>query len=376
MYYVGYMDSLQSKYPHFVSPAGSSKMKYITDVLYECGIDVHIISMARPLLPGVNFCKSEIIEISKGQDLFYLPFITSDIVFFRKISVICQMFYLLLYILFKVHRNDIVTVYHSLSYASIMILLKKIIGFKLILEVEEIYSDVKNVMYINSLAEKKLFSLADAFFFPTEMLDEKVNNRKKPSLIIYGNYNASEIVSEKMKDGKIHVVYSGTFNERKGGVFSAINAAKYLNSNFHIHITGYGTENEIENVKKNINDVLQGNSCSLSYDGFISEMEFNSYIQKFNIGLCTQNPDDILSSSCFPSKILLYMSNGLTVLSSKAPAVVNSRLASKIFFYEMKDPVFIAQRIKEIPLDVDSRLVVSGLDLQCKKQMKKFLSLI
>ena len=68
------------------------------------------------------------------------------------------------------------------------------------------------------------------------------------------------------------------------------------------------------------------------------------------------------------------MSNGLTVLSSKAPAVVNSQIASELFFYDSQSPADIAASLQKIPLNMDKRRVVQALDVQCQNQMTGFLS--
>ena len=371
--YVGYIDTPLSKNRHVVSPAGSSKMRYVSDVISECGYQVDMISMARPSSRQLRFFGTEELNLSKNIRVFFLPFLCSNFIVIRKLSSIFQMFCLILFFIRVVRKRTKVVVYHSLSYASIIFILKKLIGFELILEVEEVYSDVKKVMYINKIFEKRLFGVADAYIFPTEMIDDKVNVKKRPSIIIYGNYFVLPINKEKIGDGKVHILYSGTFNERKGCVMSTIQSGEYLDSRYHIHITGTGTEDEIRKIEELIQNVSQRTTCKITYDGFIPNKDFISYIQQFNIGLSTQNPDDGLSSSCFPSKILLYLSNGLTVLSSKAPAVLHSRLASEIFFYERQSPLDIAQALKLIPLNIDKQNVVKQLDKECRLKMKDLL---
>lgn len=372
LYYIGYFDTPQSKYSHFVSPAGSSKMRYVSEVMGECGYHVNIISMARPV--GVNgYCKRETVEIAPNVSASFSPFLGANSFFLRKICAVFQMLFLFFFLLTHIGKNDIVVVYHSLAYAGIIWLVKKLLGFTLVLEVEEVYSDVKKVAFLNSRIEKKLFNIADAYIYPTELLDDKVNCFGKPSIIIYGNYNVTPQYANKIDDGVIHVLYSGTFDKRKGGAFAAIGAAEFLNEKFHIHITGLGLMSDVKNIENAIRIVRKKTKCHVTYDGFVPDEEFQSYIQQFHIGLCTQNPDDTLSSSCFPSKILMYMSNGLTVLSSKAPAVVNSKVASELYFYESQSPKCIAESLCTILPNLDKRSVVLKLDEECKSQMKLFL---
>lgn len=372
--FIGYYDTPGSRHTHFAPPSGSSKMQYVARTMASCGYPVRICSLARPLSAKPTFFKAEDVHDSDGVSVHFFHYWGVNHLLLRKLSTIWQMACLFFYLLFQVRKRDTIVVYHALSYASLIYALKRIVGFRLILEVEEIYQDVKQVYGFNSSIENKLLAVADAYIFPTEMLDKKVNRQGKPSVIVYGNYLVSPVLSDHLNDGKTHVVYSGTFDERKGGAFSSIRAAEFLDDTYHIHITGKGSASDIEKIRLEIAHVSQLSSCLVTYDGFIADQDFLPYIQQFNIGLCTQDPDDSLSSSCFPSKILMYMSNGLTVLSSKAPAVVNSQIAPELFFYDSQSPASIAASLHTIPLNMDKRRVVQALDEQCKDLMTGFLS--
>ncbi len=39
--------------------------------------------------------------------------------------------------------------------------------------------------------------------------------KKKPHLVIYGTYRCEPVMSERHKDNKVHVVYSGTLDPNK-----------------------------------------------------------------------------------------------------------------------------------------------------------------
>lgn len=376
IYYIGYFDTEESKYKHVISPAGSLKMRYIAETLSACDYYVRILSLARPICEKIKFVKSEDVAVSPGIRAFFFSFICVNNFYLRKLSSIFQMFLFFVSVLIKLRKTDTLIVYHSLSYASLIFLLKKCIGFKLVLEVEEIYQDVKSVFLINSFFERLLFNSADAYIFPSELIEEKVNIKGLPYVIIYGSYKSIPAMNRKMADSRVHVVYSGTFDERKGGVFAAIRSADFLNETYHIHITGFGKKNEIEKVVKEIDRVSNRSKCRITYDGFINNIDFLPYLQQFNIGLCTQNPDDQLSSSCFPSKILQYMANGLTVLASRAPAVIRSRIAPDLFFYREQTAESIAQQIRLIPSDVDTRKIVDKLDSTCKSEMKMLMNAV
>ena len=103
-----------------------------------------------------------------------------------------------------------------------ILLAKKIKKFKLILEVEEIYRDVSPVPRYMERWECKMIDVADKFVFSTDLLNDKVNGQKKPHLVIYGTYRCEPVMSERHKDNKVHVVYSGTLDPNKGGAMAAV----------------------------------------------------------------------------------------------------------------------------------------------------------
>lgn len=57
-------------------------------------------------------------------------------------------------------------------------------------------------------------------------------------------------------DGKTHVVYAGIFDPNKG-VITAVDAARFLNGNYHIHILGFGKQSEIDYVKSKIEETAK-----------------------------------------------------------------------------------------------------------------------
>ena len=349
-------------------------MDYVADVLSSGEKKIRILSVARPIQSNFSFFRSEDVVVSDNVSAHFFNTFVCDKKIIKVLSSLWIFFSLFLYLVFHLKRNSILVVYHSMAYVELIILVKKLFHIKLILEVEEVYSDVSFVSLSKSKKEQRLFLIADSYIFPTELLDEKVNYSKKPSLIIYGNYSLPHTQRNKIDDGKIHVIYSGTFDTRKGGAITAIRAAEFLTSDYHVHITGMGSEKQVAEVEREIDSIREKSKCVISYDGFIKDEEFIPYLQQFHIGISSQNPDDKLSSSCFPSKILMYMSNGLSVLSSRAPAVIQSKISPFIYFYDNSSAKSIADQIMKVSLDNNSRSIVQKFDKLCKNEMISFLA--
>ena len=109
--------------------------------------------------------------------------------------------------------------------------------------------------------------------------------------------------------------------------------------------------------------------------GFKSGSDFDSYIQACNIGLSTQQADAKFSATSFPSKILMYMSNGIRVVSIRIPAVEESDVGDYIYYYDNQNPKEIADVIKSMNFDdaYDSRKILDKLHTNFIEQLKYLL---
>ena len=89
----------------------------------------------------------------------------------------------------------------------------------------------------------------------------------------------------------------------------------------------------------------------MTYDGCLSGRDYLEFLQHCDIGLCTQDPNAAFNATSFPSKILSYMSNGLSVVSAKVPAIVNSPVGDLITYYDAQTPEEIAKAILKVNLE-------------------------
>lgn len=370
IYYLSYYDINNGDRIHALSCV--NKMNYIIDILVKMGYVVEIISAS--YTQKKEAVKGEYKEIKKNVYLktFYSSGYGHGIKrIFQRLIIKKQ---LKAYIK-KLDSLSPIIVYHSLGYID----LYKQISLKMdkfILEVEEIYADVIDNKKIRE-KEIEFFKNADSFIFPTELLDKEINKKNKPYVIIHGTYKVEEQKSTKFrdKDGKIHIVYAGTFDPRKGGAAAAAAAAEFLRENYHIHILGFGSQEETDNIKKIILEVSKKTKCIITYDGLKSEDEYISFIQSCDIGLSTQNPNADFNGTSFPSKILSYMSNGLRVVSIDIPAIKSSDIGDYMYYYKKQTPEEIANAIQKVDINdnYDSRKIIYNLD---KKFVEELLEIL
>ena len=370
MIYLGYynLDGI-SKQKRYVAPAGMNKMTYICSAFNSIGTNIEIVSASMP--NNNTNCAGTVFSVFDKTTCRLFPCLGNGNLFkkaIRKALFNTKLFY---YLYRNIKKNSTVLAYHSLGYVKLLTFLKKVKPFRLILEVEEIYADV-NGNKKDRINEMRLFSIADAFIFPTNLLNQTINHSNKPYVIVHGTYQAEDELASPFNDHKIHCVYAGTFDHRKGAL-AVVSAAENLDENYHVHIVGFGTESEKEKLLSKIKEVSQKTACTITYDGLLSGMEYNKFLQCCHIGLSTQNPDAQFNNTSFPSKILSYMANNLRVVSIRIPAIESSAIADYIEFYEEQTPQSIAEAIKKIDISkpYNSKDILNRLHEQFQQDLRK-----
>lgn len=353
-------------------PAAQTKMYSIIEMLEELNYKIHLISMNSTI--GKNNEKSVFMSITDKVDLKFFYAFSKRNKLYQILNFVYLRMQFFFYILFHVKKDDNVIVYHSLIYLRLIKYLKKIIGFNLILEMEEIYSDVMNDDQTKCI-ELDYAKMADAYIFPTVMLNEKVNFFQKPYVIMHGTYTIEYSREKLFKDDKIHIIYAGTLDPRKGGALSAIEVGKYLPKEYHVHILGFGSQEEINFIKNKIQTINAESTATISYDGLLSGEDFIRFVQSCDIGLSTQNPNASFNDSSFPSKILMYLSNGLRVVTVKIPVIRSSKVNSIVYYYNEQSPKEIAKTIRSINIDAsyNSRELIKRLRREFKADLDAML---
>lgn len=373
-YYVGNHYSFDSRYRFL---AADNKIEYIVKTINALGVHVDIISFAQSSdrKSIINFNHQTKKELNDKTTLKLFFSIGSKFFIVRAINKLLSSICLITYILLNVRRNEKIIVYHSLGYTRIFLHLKKIIKFFLILEIEEVYADITGKLK-DRKKENRLFNSADAFIFSTDLLAEIVNIAHKPYAVVYGTYIIENNRNFRFDDDLIHVVYAGTLDPRKGGSAAAAAAAIYLDNSFHIHILGFGSKENLEQIKNQISIIQENSTCLITFEGVLCGEDFIKFIQACDIGLSTQNPDAAFNATSFPSKILTYLANGLKVVSIRIPAIENSSLGNILYYYDEQTPQKIAEAIilATKSQSNDNRIYLSKLDNDFKQSLRSLLS--
>lgn len=356
--------------------SATTKLDYIISVLNRLGYGVDIISAAVAEGGRFGYCNKDTREISTNNTLTTFESVSlpsrhlSNVI--NRLLIINR---LKKYLYNNISEGDIVLAYHSLRYDKILTDLRRQRNFTLVGEIEEIYQDVRSMGATLNKQEYDFFNSCDKFIFPTQLLNEKLNpDGKKKNIVIHGLYNVAEERNVSFGDDKVHVVYAGTLDPRKGGA-SAAAAAAFLPENYHIHICGFGNAEAINNLVNIIEKTNRTSKATVTFEGLLKGEEFISFIQKCEIGLSTQDPDAAFNSTSFPSKLLNYLSNGLKVVTINIPAVKKSELNDHLFYYNEQSPEAIARAIIMAHNEegFDGRSLLKVLDQKFEKELSAFL---
>lgn len=273
--------------------------------------------------------------------------------------------------LINLKSKEQIIVYHSLGYDSTFLKLRKLKSIRIIGDIEEIYQDVCEQPANRCRNEYKFIDICEKYIFPTHLLDQKVNKLHKPSIVIHGVYAPESIIEKKFSDDKIHVVYGGTLDPNKGGAAAAAAAAEFLPSNYHVHICGFGNPSQIKSI---IENVTLRSKATVTFEGELKGDDYKRFIQKCHIGLSTQDPNAAFNSTSFPSKILVYLANGLKVVSIRIPAIEQSSVADSLIFYDIQTPKKIAEAIVRANQEkIIGKGILDGLDTKFSEELNKLI---
>lgn len=366
-----YLIHFDNKTNRNVTPSAITKGKYVASALASCSSEVEIVSLAYPTKDSQDEVYYQVSEnvichlfkgkYSNNRIIRYLNHKLYD----KKIRK---------YLKQNVKKDDIVVVYHSLANMKLVKYIKKNITDKIVYEVEEIYGDVINDEKAKT-KELKTFKNASSYIFSNDYLNSIINTKQLPYVTCYGTYEIPTLYKEAFNDNLIHCLYAGTLAQNKGAL-NAINVAKYLPNNYLIHILGFGSEKDIADIKNAVNEVNNSyGTTKVIYEGLKLNEEYLKFIQKCQIGLCTQNIDAAFNTTSFSSKILSYMSNGLEVVGVNIAAIKNSKVGQYIQFYNVPDEKEIANAILNINLNnkTNNVDVVKELDKEFKEDLKDML---
>lgn len=356
MKYIGFYDSdLNLNENRITHMSAKNKMDYISTSLNELDLEVDIISPSWTL--NKKFYSEKKIKIKEKTTLILGP----TLPYIKGVTHIFSTLWLIYYLLKNMDRGETVIVYHSLALMFPMRIINFLKKSNIILEVEEIYSDVieKNKRYYNS----EMDFINDAKF--RILVSQKLYNRigKDNDTILYGSYfdNVRPSINKTPKS----LVYAGIIDRLKGGAFLAVDMMKHIEDNeITLSILGTGTQIDLVELEKRIVAVNnQKGKEAVRYLGKMSGEEYHQIMNKFQYGLNIQNEGEYMNSA-FPSKIIAYLSYGLNVISSNIDSIVESPFSKGIDFVNMGKSSNVARQVERIVTPKKNETSLKRVNLQ------------
>ena len=377
VHYISYYGKLKNNRNLYIAPSSVTKIDYVKDSLKSAGFEVNIFSTS--WTKNSNFCyyPKEFSQIDSQETIRYVSSFGSKINILRFINYKWSSIQLLLYLLLNVKRSEIVLVYHSISYKNVIKLCRRIKNFRLIFEIEEIYSVAENKDTFKINEEIKYLKNADGYLLVNDLLAQKCGFNK-PHVVSYSSYVLPQVgkTASNKQNTKINIVYAGIIENIKKGAFIAVETAKHLDSRYVINILGFGQEKDIENLKERIEEI--NNSKGYEAARFLGSKhgnEYSMFLFNCKIGLSTHTMDGNFVDYSFPSKLLVYLSHGLIPVCARIPCVEKSKINEYVKYYDDDTPDSVAEAVKSINTSdlPDYSEIIRKLDSEFITELNKLI---
>ncbi len=349
-------------------PSVWSKIDYVADSIKQTDCEVEIVSVARSV-KGVfkGFTK----QIDRLESIKYFTSRCYKSKLMNQVSTLLHWAKILFYLLNKVKKNETVLVYHSVYNLKWLKIYHRLFRKKYNLEIEDVFSALNDRAKKFSDQEWECFSEAETVLCVNDLIAEKLKNDSK--IISYGSYYLPRY--KKDKHDCIRLVYAGVIEQERNAAFLAARAMQFLSTNYELNILGFGNSKDIQDLNILISD-LRAKGVHISYLGRMSGSEYYSFLQNCDIGLSTHMYDESNMSSAdntFPSKVLVYMSNGLAVVAQRLECLTKSQVDGAICYYDSPEPRLVAEAIKNVNLECAPRMIIQELDCQFKENIRAWL---
>lgn len=375
VYYVCYYAEPEFSNSIVSYPSVWSKIEYVSDVIKENGYDVCYVCPVMPLRG--RFKKKVVVKDAHEKHVYFSAYRNPKISVINKMNALFQIFQILLYLLLHSNSEDRILIYHSMFHVEWTWILKKIFKRNFILEIEDIYSALspEGVKFENK--EWNSFELANGFLCVNSLIEHRIKNHA-PKIISHGRYALPDIIANRKVD-KCRLVYAGVIEQVRKGAFLAAEAMKYLPKQYELIILGFGKDADIDELKRVIEKINseKGWKC-IQYLGYMTGNDYLCELQQCSIALSTHMYDESNMKSAdytFPSKLLIYMANGLQIVAQNLQCLRTSKINDYIAYYEKPQPQDVAKAIQMIDINqaYNSRKKIQDLDREFCQQMGELL---
>lgn len=356
-------------------PSGVTKIEYIKSALKRAGHSVELLSLAEGALTSpFSFYKFLSYKVGNDEIIHFISTFCRTNSVLKILSRLWMYIQLLHFLIFKVNKYDCILVYHSLVYIFPIRIFRIFSGTKIYFEVEELFHAVYADGEKQIEKEKKYLRKSSGYILVNDLIS-KLSGFAHKNVVCYGVYSRVAMHKSTLGDDKIHIVYAGVIDNRDA--IMAVDICRFLNDKYRMHIVGYGLESHIRNLQKKIEEINKKTGFLIvSYDGCLNGDEYIQFLNKCNIGICPRLLEDNLSNYTFPSKVLVYISNGILPVTSSLSCIRESQIRDKVVQSKENTAKSFAEAITSInveSLEYDNSFL-DELDLQFVSNLRHLFS--
>jgi glycosyltransferase involved in cell wall biosynthesis len=296
--------------------------------------------------------KSKVRKLNSKHFVNHLPGINLPI--FKEIFWLFVGFFLTLKFAFtNRHQNDklILTPFNYAPLSLGIFLGSKLFGIKRANVFTDLSSDIMNDKRQKDMIRLKRVLLPyyqkivsslennyDYYILFTEAMNERVNPKHKPYLVMEGIFNADLDLSKTIKEKAI--MYAGTLSFEYGIKMFLDAFEQIKDEDLQLWLFGDGDMREyIHELSERDNRVI--------YFGFKSHEEVFDYEKKATLLINTRNPEDSYTKYSFPSKTFEYMVSGTPYLTTRI-AGIPEEYYQYLYVVEDYSVLVVKQKIEEV----------------------------
>lgn len=349
--YLGYYDKDEWIGRRYFALSCKNKMDFIANLISEDN-EVIIISLSDDTSYSLARGYSRYSRIDKNIGLFRLGNSKSRFLLWNFFLYIKKQLKFLSILRKYRNKPSKLIVYHSSS-SWLHYLMLYILNLRsnTIIEYEESYSRVPgngiSSLFSDFLA-RKLFNL---YIIPNPNLKAELGSEAHYATV-YGDMR-EPVQTDCIFDEKkwkilnnaltnrlgLRLVFSGSLRPDKG-VLRAIRLIGRCPKDFELIIAGRGGDKDLVELENVIGSLDWDVQNRIHFVGELPINELNYVLYHCDVGLCTQDADAAYSASSFPSKIITYLTSGLTVLAPSIEAINGSCFAPIVKVYENDEELF------------------------------------
>lgn len=316
-----------------LAPSGLAYSRYIIDSLKANGYKVKILSVASSHSSNSYISKDFVDD--KELYLHFFSFSDKNIKFLSLLNIVIIYIQLFVYIFLFTNKKSNILIYHYRGPTYLFSWYRKFVSRNYFYLIGEIFSIVfdKSTQYKIS-KELKSFEGGCGYILANDSLKNTIAKDCNNKVVCYGSYKLANI--QNYNDDSKKIVYAGIISiDKVTDAFLAIEVGLYLPLDYHIHILGYGSSEDIIALNNRISKInnIRGSEI-ITYDGCLYGEEYEKFLSKCKYGLCTRTLNDDISMYCFPSKTLVYMAHGVVPVCSNLTSIRNSEISDSVIFVQ------------------------------------------